>query len=417
MSRCVNLDWLEVHCAEPLREPRTAEHFAARGYSVNVREYGTPVYNEMFTLLDNHGNPMIEVRRSPKSQLMAPNMCHLRFHNSYCYYDDAADLMAQFIEREGFEFIRISRVDVCMDFEKFDSGDDPQAFLYRYIERKYSKINQSDLTSHGKDTWTAREWNSLSWGASDSDVGTKFYNKTIELYDPVMQAYKKPWIRYAWLKAGLIDDWQKVTRSREDGTIYTPQIWRVEFSIRSSRKRWFEIELDGHQRTKKGKQKYVQSLPNTLDVWKRENLVVMFASLAQHYFHFKYFKEDVRKDRCPDKILFRWKKAEPVYKFGNEQLIAATKLDKPLMSLITKLRAYRNSHSAEEIRSACNVLLKCMEGEQLRHELNYPFRSEELLVLRQTLSMKAAGSRRDCVVLMNEIRELLKLNDKTIQPF
>lgn len=239
----------------------------------------------------------------------------------------------------------------------------------------------------------------------------------MELYDPVMQAYKKPWIRYAWLKAGLVDDWQKVTRVREDGTTYTPQIWRVEFSIRSSRKRWFEIELDGHQRTKKGKQKYVQSLPNTLDVWKRENLVVMFASLAQHYFHFKYFKEDVRKDRCDDKILFRWKKTEPVYKFGNEQLVAATKLDKPLMSLITKLRAYRNSHSADEIRSACNVLLQCMEGEQLRHELNYPFRSEELLVLRQTLSMKAAGSRRDCVVLMNEIRELLKLNDKTIEPF
>ena len=232
-----------------------------------------------------------------------------------------------------------------------------------------------------------------------------------------MQAYKKPWIRYAWMKAGLIDDWQKVTRSREDGSIYTPQIWRVEFSIRSSRKRWFEIELDGHQRTKKGKQKYVQSLPNTLEVWKRENLVVMFASLAQHYFRFKYFKEDVRKDRCPDKVLFRWHKNEPVYKFGNDQVVAATKLDKPLMSLITKLRAYRNSHSAEEIRSACNVLLKCMEGEQLRHELNYPFRSEELLVLRQTLSMKVAGSRRDVVVLMNEIRELLKLNDKTIQPF
>ena len=53
------------------------------------------------------------------------------------------------------------------------------------------------------------------------------------LYDAASGTYRKPHIRYAWLKCGLIDDFHKVMKQGKDGW-YTPQIWRVEFSIRSS---------------------------------------------------------------------------------------------------------------------------------------------------------------------------------------
>jgi hypothetical protein len=126
MARCINLDWLEVCVLEPLEEPRTPVYFGAKGLVCNVREYGTPVFKEMFTILDDHGNPFMEVRREPKSKLMAMNLCHLRFHNYYCYHDNAAQLMAQFIHDHCFQFQRITRVDICYDFEKFDSGDNPK---------------------------------------------------------------------------------------------------------------------------------------------------------------------------------------------------------------------------------------------------------------------------------------------------
>lgn len=415
--RCVNLDWLECFVLEPLSEPRDVHYFNAYGYQLNVREYGTPIYHEMFTILDSQGHPFIEVRRDPKSKLMEMNACHLRLHNYYCYFDNAAELMQEFINRNGYQFQRISRVDICLDFEKFDRGDDPQKFLYRYMEKVYSKINQSNLSAHGADTWSRREWNSLSWGSQKSDIGTKLYNKTKELYDPILRTYKKPYIRFAWQACGLVDDWVSVTKKGKDGIVYTPQIWRVEFSIRSSVRNWFKIDLDGHERKAKGKQKNLQSVHNTLDTYKgRDRLLVMFAALSRHYFRFKYYKEDVRKDRCEDKILFIWDENQTAYKVGKDNPVAPTKIDKPTLSLLAKLRSYRETHTDEEVRDACAILIKSIESENLRTQLNEPFKYEELVALRLALSAKVNGATQDAAILMKEVIKFLNLNERTL-PF
>ena len=243
------------------------------------------------------------------------------------------------------------------------------------------------------------------------------YNKTLELYDEILDTYKKPYIRYAWQRAGLLDDWLTMKKKREDGTEYTPQIWRVEFSIKSGRKSWFEMELDGYQRTRKGKQKHLQSVPNTLDIWRKENLCVMYASLARHYFRFKYYQAGVRKDRCQDKTLFRWKNTEHIYKLGTDLIAAPTRADRPMISLLNKIRAYKQSHLQDEVRQACDILIRIMENENARAEINSPFRQEELMILRQTIAMKSRGNKTDCVVLMNEIRELLRMNERTCPIF
>lgn len=417
MIRCINLDWLECCCLEPKTEPRDVDYFTSRGIVVKSREYGTPVYEEMFSLLDGEGHPWLEIRRRPKSTIMEKHMCHLRLTNYACYRDNAADIMADFIKLYGYVFLRISRVDICYDFEKFDSGDNPRDFVVRYLNGTYSKINQANLTAHGADRWDLRDWNSLSWGSQTSDVGTKMYNKTLELYDEILGTYKKPYIRYAWQRAGLLDDWLTMKKKREDGTEYTPQIWRVEFSIKSGRKSWFEIELDGYQRTRKGKQKHLQSVPNTLDIWRKENLCVMYASLARHYFRFKYYQAGVRKDRCEDKTLFRWKNTEHIYKLGNDLIAAPTRADRPMVSLLNKIRAYKQSHQQDEVRQACDILIRIMENENTRAEINSPFRREEIMILRQTIAMKSRGNKTDSVVLMNEIRELLRMNERTCPVF
>lgn len=417
IPRCVNLDWLECYVSEPLQTALDSFYFQSKGYLVQVREYGTPVFAEMFTLMDDHNEPFIEVRRAPKSSILPMNACHLRLHNYYCYHDHAAQLMADFITQHGYTFERITRADICLDFEYFDSGDNPQDFLFRYMECKYSKINQCNLSAHAADRWSHRDWNSLSWGSQTSDIGTKFYNKTLELYDPILDTYKKPYIRYNWQCCGLVDDWIHMTKTKPDGTIYKPNIWRIEFSIRSSVKRWFVIELDGHQRTNHGKQKHIQSVHNTLDMYDgRDKLLVLFASLAQHYFHFKHYKDGVRKDRCPDKILFRWRKQEQVYKVGKEQPIRPAKADKPLMTLLSKLKRFKIEHNENEIQRACDVLIRCIEGEQMRNDLNSPFRFEELTALRVALSRKVAGSTQDAAVLLREIREFLHLRDNVLPP-
>ena len=215
-SRCVNLDWLEVHCMEPSGDPHDANYFRRVGLTVSERDYGTRVYKEMFTVNDVHGNPFVEVRRAPYSTgyggIHAIEECHLRLVNAACYLDNAAALMQNFIDTYGYTVNRISRVDICLDFERFDEGDDPAVFLSRYLRQVYSKINQGNITAHGADRWNGQVWNSVSWGSPTSAIGTKFYNKTMELYDAATGTYRKPHIRYAWLKCGLIDDFHKVMK-------------------------------------------------------------------------------------------------------------------------------------------------------------------------------------------------------------
>lgn len=412
ITRCINLDWLEVHCLEPINQPHDSNFFRSVGFVVHERPYGTRVYLEMFTLDDNDGNAFMEIRRNPASQgitgIHTPNECHLRLTNYACYWDDAAEVMSQFIATYNYEFNRISRVDICLDFERFDYGDDPQAFITRYLKRRYSKINQGNIHTHGQDTWNGQVWNSLSWGAPSSDIGTKMYNKTLELYDRPTASYKKPYIRWAWKQCGLVDDPIRVTRE-VDGNSVTPMIWRIEFSIRSSVKRWFVIELDGKRRN-------YQSIRNTLDQYAgRDRLLTLFASLAQHYFHFKYWSEGERKDRCPDKRLFRWEGQQYVYKVGRDDKVIGNGNNglRPLTTLIHKLRHYSQTHTAAEIHRACDVLIEAMEAESIRADMTHPWNWDELKALQVALSQKSSGNPHDVAVLLSEIKQFLHINDKT----
>lgn len=399
---------------EPSGDPHDANYFRRVGLTVSERDYGTRVYKEMFTVNDVHGNPFVEVRRAPYSTgyggIHAVEECHLRLVNAACYLDNAAALMQNFIDTYGYTVNRISRVDICLDFERFDEGDDPAVFLSRYLRQVYSKINQGNITAHGADRWNGQVWNSVSWGSPTSAIGTKFYNKTMELYDAATGTYRKPHIRYAWLKCGLIDDFHKVMKQGKDGW-YTPQIWRVEFSIRSSVKKWFAVELNGEE-------KHYQSIRNTLDMYDcREKLLTLFASLQQHYFHFKHFQKEQRKDRCPDKVLFRWSGVQLTYKVGRDDtsmiLGEGHKQQRPFDTLIRKLKEYQLHHTAKDITDACQVIIRAIEGDYLRSDLRNPFSYTELMQLQRALSMKAAGTDTDVVVLMQEVKNILKLNDKT----
>lgn len=432
--RCVNLDWLEVHAFE-IGNPKDAEYFRSLGFRVVERDYGTRVYKEMFTLYDSHDQPFVEVRRNPFSQgyqgIHAAEECHLRLVNAACYYESAAGMLATFMADYGYQFNRIARVDICMDFEYFDYGDKPSDFVRRYFKHKYAKINQGNITAHGADRWDGQDWNSISWGAPSSDIGTKFYNKTMELYDPKTNSFAKPHIRYAWLKCGLIDDFHSCKKTAKDGTIYVPQIWRLEFSIRSSVKKWFAIELNGQQR-KRGNNKNMQSVRNTLDMYdSREKLITLFASLANHYFHFKYvikrydfYKtgntegKAIRKDRCPDKLLFNFKGEQLTYKIDKTDNAPTIMGDskgqfKPLDSLLRQIRLFQQSHNAQEVHDACNVLIRFIEGDKLRSDLTRPWSFHDLMLLQRVIAERSSGNQTQVKILLNEIRELLKINDRT----
>lgn len=384
-ARCVNIDWLEVYCLEPsVQEPRDADYFRSAGFIVHEREYGTRMYQSMFTIDDDHGYPWIEVRRKPYSQrgkdggFFPPESCHIRLNNRACYDNDPIGRLRDFLASHGYIFRKIYRLDICNDFVTLDGGDDPADFVARYMRGRYTKVNQTNLSAHGVDNWNARLWCSLSWGRPKSMVSTKMYCKSLEL----AQVHDKPYIRQAWFLSGLVDDPMTLERSQPDGTAKRVDVWRVEFSIKSSANHWFVVENSF------GKKRRIV-MPHSLDVYDtREKLATMFNNLAEHYFRFKVYEEGVRKDRCRDKITFRFSPLDTHYKL--DRLASHSTTTCAELRLLRALRSYKMTTSDADVVRAADVLIDRIERHQLRDLGAYS--AEDVRLLRLLIAQRMRRS-------------------------
>lgn len=328
MRRAVNLDWLEIYCLEPLEEPRTIEYYKEQGYDVVKREYGTPVYSEMFTIRRNK-KPYIEIRRAPHSIIgqggfMLPNACHIKLCNEFLYGESPVDEIRAFMVANGLEYKSISRIDICMDFNDFEGDLSVTDFISSYMEGKMSKINQNKLCAHSVDTWTSRVFNSLKWGAPSSAFSTKLYNKTQEL----LECEDKPWIKQAWIDAGLD---------------VTKDVWRIEFSTSSEAQ---------SRKSKKEAEVFRLHLCHFED---RSKILMRFWELYEKYFDFREVewivgkdgeKKLQRKDRCRRVTLLKVNLNDIAYK-PSRNITIKKRPDRVYKIMINKLEKLFDTPNTE----------------------------------------------------------------------
>lgn len=349
--RCINIDWLECYCIE-VRGDRDAEYFSQLGYYIEAREYGTRHMEEVFTIYDRDHNPFIEVRRKPRSKagkhtIYPDGACNLRLVNRYCYFDNAATIMAEFIATHGYEFRRIYRIDIALDFERFDRGDMPSKVLKRIVNGTYRKVYQANRRIQGGDAWEGCQDNYISYGKPESMVLTRFYNKSKELRDTGM---KKPWITQAWFEAGLVDDPVRLYKTVRGHEIYYPDIWRLEFQVNSSARGW--LRIDGEHKgewVEHGLEAYGQ----------RDMLLTPFAYLYTHYFQFRVYQKGKDKYRCPEKILFDFGEWDAAYKLS--QSVAQRAYESSEASTIATLRRLRAKTMDSAIRLLFDALIENYE--------------------------------------------------------
>lgn len=423
--RCVNIDWLEVYCEESNDEyPCNADYFTRRGYVVREREYGTRVYEEMFYILDRNGNDMIEVRRNPKSGDssfvgLSPMSTHIRLCNWVCYQSNCVQLLRDFLVRHNYIFHRIYRIDVCYDFEKFDSGDKPERVARRIVEKTYLKMNQTKIHAIGDDNWGGYAWETLSWGSLTSMVSTKLYNKTKEL---AATGNKKPYILTQWMMAGLIDNPVTQVKYGKDGSQYKPDIWRVEFSIKSKADSWLILEDISGKRVKK------KAVPHSLSLFdSQDKLWQRFQDLAYHYFRFKvktYKKQKrgvagfalgqiesnhdpelQRKDRMPEKVLFHYDQDREFMHIQN-----VPKPSKPYHDgevLRRRLINYAATHPDHKIREACKVLVDSIDVRDI-YRYTDSFDIWQVKALQGAIQLKMGGDERSTLEIIAQLEELIK---------
>lgn len=386
--RCINIDWLELYCEEdPTLFPLDAMFFIRQGYYVEMREYGTRQYRQMFTVFRN-SEPWFEVRRCPVSGqdalrvkgIFSPYSCHIRLHNVACYTEFPVVDLENLLFKFRYNVHRIYRLDICLDFETFDRGDKPNDFLQRYMRGVYAKINQSNIAAHGRDTWDCRQWQSVSWGNAKSMVSTKFYNKSLELSRP---GHDKPYIKYAWFRAGLIDNWITGEKATKTGT-YKPDIWRVEFSIKSSARGWYKAE------TIAGRKKRDIELPHSLNLYEsRLQLITAFASLSQHYFHFKHVEQGKRKYRCRDKVLFLFAKEDQAYVIDRDITNRQTKSQH--VRLLELLKQYKENSAHGEVYKACDTIINYLQSSCIAQTL-VAIDPQTVTFLQQLIRQRMSGA-------------------------
>ena len=349
VQRCVNIDWLEVFCKQ--QTPLTADSLKKDGWHVEMREYGTPQYKEMFTIYSDNTklHPLYEVRRCPYSikqngGIFDANDCHIRLSNYECYKPNCVEKLQEFFLRYGLIPQSISRIDICLDVLSCDDGTDMEQFIHDYILEKYYKlhiskiaphgpeVNGSFFNAHGKEAMYKREYNSIKWGSPTSAISVKIYNKTQEM----AEIKNKPYILEQWKSAGLINNEDisnsaelqkaryevaKLTKAlkyaKDKETIRKKlnqkkieaqfikenlkKVWRIEFSLKSAIKGFVRTLGTDDQ----GNNKEIMYALNLNNIQKRSHLLFTFMTLAKRYLNFKVVEmtkngTPKRKDRCKD---------------------------------------------------------------------------------------------------------------------
>lgn len=311
------------------------QYFLHQSYICKPREYGTPLYQEVLFISfpSDPENVAIEVRRNPRrnqdgNAFIPINAAHIRLTNRYCYHPDAIGGFCKFLADNSYQFVALKRIDICMDFNRFDNGELPGEFLKAFIAGKYAKINLANIALHGVDGWDGRQFNSIKWGSNSSNITTKLYNKSLEM----KQCRPKTYIQDKWKEAGL--------NTNQD-------IWRVEFSIKAGTKGFKHIKTQEFHKMQ-------------LEQFRtRDRCLFIFHMLAAHYFHFKYNEfvdgKRKRKDRCRDKILFNITAKEMAYKPTTfTERADLTRTDKIALKRIDKIRD--DEQNSEPVRTAAAIV-------------------------------------------------------------
>lgn len=187
----------------------------------------------------------------------------LKIENKYLYSDCLWDQILSFYAGTAIRVCGISRVDICIDFQRFDNGDHPSAVIRDFASGKIDCLGKMRGTIvRGQSSSSPYEY--LSLGSRTSDVRVYLYNKSKELRDVKM----KPWI--------LASDYLGGLSKKED-------IWRLEVSLKGQSMSWANAWTG-------------EDCSITLDDLRNDSYLQMVAfSLFKKYFRF--IKHSTAKNR------------------------------------------------------------------------------------------------------------------------
>lgn len=268
----VSIDWLSIYC--------DCSKMVQGGDFVFEREpYGTSVYAEMYTI-SLYQKEVAILTCNPRSSALKAGTGILKILNPILYSQALSSVIYSLLHDCHIEFLNISRLDLCADFNHFDAYPDMQDFFQDFLTLKLLKIGAAkykvcaDAMTNQKHEYfkmiglqsSQHTYQYLRFGSKVSKVSAYLYNKTQEFRD----VKRKNYIAEAWA-ANAIDE--------------AAEVWRLEFSLKGDGIKFVNTETGEWQ---------VKNLEMVLDPIQRTKL---YNALYLKYWAFRVNDGQVRKDR------------------------------------------------------------------------------------------------------------------------
>lgn len=268
----VSIDWLSIYC--------DCSKMVQGGDFVFEREpYGTSVYAEMYTI-SLYQKEVAILTCTPRSSALKAGTGILKILNPILYSQALSSVIYSLLHDCNIEFLNISRLDLCADFNHFDAYPNMQDFFQDFLTLKLLKIGAAKykvcanaMTNQKHEYFkmiglqsSQHTYQYLRFGSKVSKVSAYLYNKTQEFRD----VKRKNYIAEAWV-ANDIDE--------------AAEVWRLEFSLKGDGIKFVNTETGEWQ---------VKNLQMVLDPIQRTQL---YNALYLKYWAFRVNDGQVRKDR------------------------------------------------------------------------------------------------------------------------
>lgn len=249
----ISIDWLQVSGRMPSIPDST----------IPIKSYnGNPPFVPYVELKDSHiyspvfkevkdviycGMSYAQIMYCPRSSALKFDLACIKLENRVLYSQERIIILYQIARALGFEICGITRLDLCYDCNTLANGEDPGAFLLRYLVSKpgerghLHRKGSTRFCANGSRSWYKdAKVTSMRFGSDKTAIGAYVYNKTLEL----AEVKDKPWIRALWEQAGLCStlakEYEELTDSEKEKMINyhtlagycTESVWRFEISIR-----------------------------------------------------------------------------------------------------------------------------------------------------------------------------------------
>lgn len=250
----INCDWLQLHVkagTDFLEREQAYYSFQRKGQS--------KIFKNIYDVIQTTTKVVVGQYCTDANEcVMRPGYGVLKIENNQLYCCDDLQTFTQILlDRLGFKFISITRLDIAMDFQKFFLNRNPQTLIREYAAHKVAhvggsrKVNSIMFKQHNR----FHDFQSMYLGSRKADVTVRMYNKSEELKNNF-----KPWIDFQ----------HKQIFANTPG-----DIWRIEFSIYSLSKALLQ-KANGETINY-----------NSLDILQLKNLYGIYQGLFDKYFKFR----------------------------------------------------------------------------------------------------------------------------------